>query len=55
MKKTPQRHPASPAAKPRADTTPLKTECEEELVLLRMNQRSKSLSQTVTERRGEAV
>jgi hypothetical protein len=35
MKTTPQQHPASPAAKPQADTKPLKTKSEEELVLLR--------------------
>jgi hypothetical protein len=35
MKKTPQQHPASPAAKTQADTKPLKTKSEEELVLLR--------------------
>ena len=35
MKNTPQQHPALPTAKPQADTKPLKTQSEEELVLLR--------------------
>jgi hypothetical protein len=35
VKNTPQQHSALPTAKPQADTKPLKTKSEEELVLLR--------------------
>jgi hypothetical protein len=35
MKNTQQRHPALPTAKPQADTKPLKSKSEEELLLLR--------------------